>query len=83
MEIKVSIVPKWVLYGRYIKFIDSAVKLYIQIIRNHFLMQVFFLDCRIIFKSVWMNRQLLYGFAEVCMIVSCYYRAILIGKTNG
>ncbi|GEM_PF-3208884 len=46
-------------------------------------MQVFFLDCRIIFKSVWMNRQLLYGFAEVCMIVSCYYRAILIGKTNG
>ena len=46
-------------------------------------MQVFFLDCRIIFVSVRMNRQLLYGFAEVCMIISCYYGAIIIGKTNG
>ncbi len=46
-------------------------------------MQVLFLDCRIIFVSVWMNRQLPYGFAEVCMIISCYYDAIIIAKTNG
>lgn len=46
-------------------------------------MQVFFLDCRLIFVSDWINRQLPYGFAEVCMIISCYYNAIIIGKTNG
>ena len=46
-------------------------------------MQVFFLDKPIIFVSDWINRQLLYGFAEVCMIISCYYNAIIIGKNNG
>ena len=74
---------KRVLYGQSVKFIDTAVKLYIQIIRNHFFMQGFFLYRPIIFLNVWMNRQLLYSFAKVCEIISCYYEAIIIAKTNG
>jgi hypothetical protein len=46
-------------------------------------MQVFFLDKPIVFVSDWINRQLPYGFAEVCMIISCYYNEIFIAKFTG
>ncbi len=46
-------------------------------------MQGFFLCRRIIFVNVWMNRQLLYSFAKVCEIISCYYDPIIIAKING
>lgn len=46
-------------------------------------MQGLFLYRRIIFVNVWIKRQLLYSFAKVCEIISCYYEAIIIAKTNG
>ena len=46
-------------------------------------MQGFFLYRPIIFVNVWMNRQLLYSFAKVCEIISCYYEAIITAKING